>query len=138
MSHVTYRLPNTACHTLPYIYNLPHPICPTSSDPWHWQLNNYLNDVPRYVYDSIMLHESVIEHVESRRLGVCHRVQLGVYLKKYSVVYVRLNCRVNLNEIQRCTWKCTRKCTWWSTRVYRKSFVWMVHSSRLSVSERSG
>jgi len=121
--------PYTLCHTLLIIYSLPHSICLTSSGLWHLQLSKYLNKASGYVYESIILYESVFEHVESTRQGAYHRVHLRVYLWMYLKVYVRVYCGVNSNEIQRYTLKGTS----WRTMVYCKSFLWSVQSTRLQV-----
>ena len=56
---------------------------------WHLQLSKFLDRAPRSIHGSIysseigsvLPFESVLGSVEPSRLGVCHRVQLGVYLR---------------------------------------------------------
>jgi hypothetical protein len=103
----TYLRPPGACNSASLWINTRHPPPATSLTPpgaWRLQLSKSLDRAHRSIHRSIesseigsvLPLESVFGSVEPSRLGVCHRVQLAVYLR----------------ATRRCTWVRTRRCSW--------------------------
>jgi len=91
------RLPPTTRRLPPAKHCSPYATSLTPPGAWRMQLSKSLDRSCRSIHGSmqsseigsVLPLESVLESVEPRRLGVYHRVQLGVYFRECSGVCLR-------------------------------------------------